>query len=177
MPVTNLLSLSSKSTLHCLLYENRDGPCNISALQLAQCLAMMEKGAGGMLKKEGLSFLVSGFTPPFAPASRLPEHLWVHSGVLWSSVALCGQVPIKFQKYSHGQYSHQVLESQCLTSSFGILHPGRVFLLAQWLRTASGWAHNHTFYSEVWIPAAERRGHTSKFVSSMRTLLQPCNIL
>lgn len=64
MPVTNLLSLSSKSTLHCLLYENRDGPCNISALQLAQCLAMMEKGAGGMLKKEGLSFLVSEFTPP-----------------------------------------------------------------------------------------------------------------
>ena len=77
MPVTNLLSLSSKSTLHYLLYENRDGPCNISALQLAQCLAMMEKCAGGILKKE------KAFLPSFCVYSSFllllhgcQQHLW-----------------------------------------------------------------------------------------------------
>ena len=77
MPVTNLLSLSSKSTLNYLLYENRDGPCNISALQLAQCLAMMEKCAGGILKKE------KAFLPSFCVYSSFllllhgcQQHLW-----------------------------------------------------------------------------------------------------
>ena len=116
MPVINLLSLSSKSTLHCLLYENRDGPCNISALQLAQCLAMMEKGAGGMLKKEGLSFLVSGFTPPscscFIAARALVGTL--RGAVELSCTLWAGSHQIS--EVLSWSDSHQVLESQCLTS-------------------------------------------------------------
>ena len=55
MPVTTLLSLSSKSPFIVCSMKIEMDPVTISSLQLVQCLAMSEKGTGGMLKKEGAS--------------------------------------------------------------------------------------------------------------------------
>lgn len=180
MPVTTLLSLSSKSPfIVCSMKIDLD-PVTISSLQLVQCLAMSEKGTGGMLKKAG-AFLPSSSVYSFLFLLRgYQQHVWrTPSGVVEFS---CTLWPVSHQisevlpwSGSHwGSHRNAWLPALVSCKQVGCC------LLAPWLGTSSGWAHPRTSppcggpppHLLHWglNPNHREGGPTSKFVPSMRTL-------